>query len=199
MRKKYKTAMHYREREVIGSLGLLPLSGNFTPTYFVEEESSYETINPEEIEQLTEFCGPEDILEEIQFKQVMRQIIDSLSPRESKILQFRFGIDTVTDYSLEQIASMYSIHKERVRQIEAKAFRKLRHPSRTSVLDDLLGISPTLWEKTKEVPPERDTEFGWNERDEEKHKEKVQCWAKRVASAVKSLKEAKIKLSEGYK
>lgn len=180
MRKKYKTAMHYREREVIGSLGLLPLSGDFTPTYFVEEESSYETINPEEIEQLTEFFGPEDILEEIQFKQVMRQIIDSLSPRESKILQFRFGIDTVTDYSLEQIASMYSIHKERVRQIEAKAFRKLRHPSRTSVLDDLLGISPTLWEKTKEVPPERDTEFGWNERDEEKHKEKVQCWQKEL-------------------
>jgi RNA polymerase sigma factor (sigma-70 family) len=198
MRKKYKTAMHYREREVIGSLGLLPLSGDFTPTYFVEEESSYETINPEEIEQLTEFFGPEDILEELEFKNTMRQMIKSLSPRERKIIQFRFGIDIVTDYSLEQIASMYSIHKERVRQIEAKAFRKLRHPSRTSVLDDLLGNSPTLWEKTKELPPERDTEFGWDEGDEVKHKEKVECWAKRVASAVKSLKEAKIKLSKGY-
>jgi RNA polymerase sigma factor (sigma-70 family) len=198
MRKKYKTAMHYRKREVIGSLGLLPLSGDFTPTYFVEEESSYETINPEEIEQLTEFFGPEDILEEIQFKQTVRRMIDSLTPRESKILQFRFGIDTVTDYSLEQIASMYSIHKERVRQIEAKAFRKLRHPSRTSVLDDLLGNSPTLWEKTKELPPERNTDYGWDQDDEIKHKEKVECWAKRVASAVKSLKEAKIKLSEGY-
>ena len=190
--------MHYRKREVIGSLGLLPLSGDFTPTYFVEEESSYETINPEEIEQLTEFFGPEDILEEIQFKQTVRRMIDSLTPRESKILQFRFGIDTVTDYSLEQIASMYSIHKERVRQIEAKAFRKLRHPSRTSVLDDLLGNSPTLWEKTKELPPERNTDYGWDQDDEIKHKEKVECWAKRVASAVKSLKEAKIKLSEGY-
>jgi hypothetical protein len=198
MRKKYKTAMHYREREVIGSLGLLPLSGDFTPTYFVEEESSYETINPEEIEQLTEFFGPEDILEELEFKNTMRQMIKSLTPRESKIIQFRFGIDTITDYTLEQIASMFSIHKERVRQIEEKAFRKLRHPSRTSVLDDLLGNSPTLWEKTKELPPERDTEFGWDESDEVKHKEKVECWAKRVASAVKSLKEAKIKLSEGY-
>jgi len=198
MKKKYKTAMHYREREVIGSLGLMPLSGDFTPTYFVEEESNYETINPEEIEQLTEFFGPEDILEELEFKNTMRQMIKSLSPRERKIIQFRFGIDIVTDYSLEQIASMYSIHKERVRQIEAKAFRKLRHPSRTSILDDLLGNSPTLWEKTKEVPPERDTEFGWDESDEVKHKEKVECWAKRVASAVKSLKEAKIKLSKGY-
>jgi RNA polymerase sigma factor (sigma-70 family) len=198
MRKKYKTAMHYREREVIGSLGLMPLSGDFTPTYFIEEESNYETINPEEIEQLTEFFGPEDILEELEFKNTMRQMIKSLSPREQKIIQFRFGIDIVTDYSLEQIASMYSIHKERVRQIESKAFRKLRHPSRTSILDDLLGNSPTLWEKTKELPPERDTEFGWNERDEVKHEEKVECWAKRVASAVKSLKEAKIKLSEGY-
>ena len=191
--------MYYREREVIGSLGSMPLSGDFIPTYFVEEESSYETINPEEIEQLTEFFGPEDILEELEFKNTIRQMIKSLSPRESKIIQFRFGIDTITDYTLEQIASMFSIHKERVRQIEEKAFRKLRHPSRTSVLDDLLGNSPTLWEKTKELAPERDTEFGWDEGDEVKHKEKVDCWSKRVASAVKSLKEAKIKLSEGYK
>jgi len=197
MRKKYKNAMYYREQEVLGSLGSMPLSGSFTPTYFIEEESSYETINPEEIEVLTEYYGPAEIFEELQLKNIMLNLMDSLSPREAKILKYRFGIDTFTDYSLEQIASMYSIHKERVRQIEAKALRKMRNPSRSSILLEFLGFCITLSDKAQELPPERDTEFGWDENDEIKHTEKVDCWSKRVESAVKSLEKAKIKLLEG--
>lgn len=189
--------MYYREQEVIDSLGLMPLSGSFTPTYFIEEESSYETINPEEIEVLTEYYGPEEIFEEIQLKNIMLNVMDSLTPRESKILKYRFGIDTFTDYTLEQIASMYSLTRERIRHLEAKALRKMRHPSRSSILLEFLGVCTTLTEKAQELPPERDTEFGWDEDDEIKHTEKVDCWSKRVESAVKSLEKAKIKLLEG--
>jgi RNA polymerase sigma factor (sigma-70 family) len=197
MRKKYKTLMHYREREVIGSLGLLPLSGDFTPTYFVEEESSYETINPEEIEELTEYFGPEEIFEENQLKNTMKYLLDSLTPRESKILQFRFGINTITEFSLEQVASMFSVTRERIRQLEAKALRKMRHPSRSSLLYEFLGVYISITEKAKELPPERNTEFGWNENDEIKHNEEIVCWEKRITSANKILKDAKIKLLEG--
>ena len=63
-----------------------------------------------------------------------REILSSLTPRESKVLRMRFGIDMNTDHTLEEVGKQFDVTRERIRQIEAKALRKLRHPSRSEQL-----------------------------------------------------------------
>ena len=64
-------------------------------------------------------------------------ILDMLTPREAKILRMRFGIGMHTDHTLDQVGKQFDVTRERIRQIEAKALRKLRHPSRS---EDLLSF-----------------------------------------------------------
>ncbi len=63
-----------------------------------------------------------------------REILSSLTPREAKVLRMRFGIDMNTDHTLEEVGKQFDVTRERIRQIEAKALRKLRHPSRSEQL-----------------------------------------------------------------
>ncbi|MES0873253.1 RNA polymerase sigma factor RpoD [Sinimarinibacterium thermocellulolyticum] len=66
------------------------------------------------------------------------QILASLTPREAKVLRMRFGIDMTTDHTLEEVGKQFDVTRERIRQIEAKALRKLRHPSRANYLRSFL-------------------------------------------------------------
>jgi len=66
------------------------------------------------------------------------QILASLTPREAKVLRMRFGIDLHTDHTLEEVGKQFDVTRERIRQIEAKALRKLRHPSRANYLRSFL-------------------------------------------------------------
>ena len=68
-----------------------------------------------------------------------RTILDTLTPREAKVLRMRFGIDMNTDHTLEEVGKQFDVTRERIRQIEAKALRKLRHPSRSEQLRSFLG------------------------------------------------------------
>ena len=63
-----------------------------------------------------------------------REILSSLTPREAKVLRMRFGIDMNTDHTLEEVGKQFDVTRERIRQIEAKALRKLRHPTRSDHL-----------------------------------------------------------------
>ncbi|QJC34527.1 RNA polymerase sigma factor RpoD [Enterobacteriaceae endosymbiont of Donacia crassipes] len=65
-------------------------------------------------------------------------ILASLTPREAKVLRMRFGIDMNTDHTLEEVGKQFDVTRERIRQIEAKALRKLRHPSRSEILKSFL-------------------------------------------------------------
>ncbi len=67
-----------------------------------------------------------------------RDILSGLTPREAKVLRMRFGIDMNTDHTLEEVGKQFDVTRERIRQIEAKALRKLRHPSRSDVLRSFL-------------------------------------------------------------
>ncbi|XKM13023.1 RNA polymerase sigma factor RpoD [Orbaceae bacterium ac157xtp] len=67
-----------------------------------------------------------------------RDILAGLTPREAKVLRMRFGIDMNTDHTLEEVGKQFDVTRERIRQIEAKALRKLRHPSRSDVLRSFL-------------------------------------------------------------
>ncbi len=69
------------------------------------------------------------------------EILDSLSLNESQVLRMRFGIDLSTDHTLEEIGQVFGVTRERIRQIEASALRKLKHPSRSDKLRDLLEIA----------------------------------------------------------
>jgi RNA polymerase primary sigma factor len=69
---------------------------------------------------------------------VTQDILDSLTPREAKVLRMRFGIEMNTDHTLEEVGKQFDVTRERIRQIEAKALRKLRHPSRSERLRSFL-------------------------------------------------------------
>ena len=68
-----------------------------------------------------------------------REILDGLTDREAKVLRMRFGIDMNTDHTLEEVGKQFDVTRERIRQIEAKALRKLRHPSRSESLKSFLA------------------------------------------------------------
>ncbi|MGL4920390.1 MAG: sigma-70 family RNA polymerase sigma factor, partial [Plesiomonas shigelloides] len=67
-----------------------------------------------------------------------RDVLEGLTAREAKVLRMRFGIDMNTDHTLEEVGKQFDVTRERIRQIEAKALRKLRHPSRSEVLRSFL-------------------------------------------------------------
>ncbi len=67
-----------------------------------------------------------------------REVLEGLTPREAKVLRMRFGIDMNTDHTLEEVGKQFDVTRERIRQIEAKALRKLRHPSRSERLRTFL-------------------------------------------------------------
>jgi RNA polymerase primary sigma factor len=71
-------------------------------------------------------------------REVTKDVLDSLTPREAKVLRMRFGIEMNTDHTLEEVGKQFDVTRERIRQIEAKALRKLRHPSRSEKLRSFL-------------------------------------------------------------
>lgn len=68
----------------------------------------------------------------------VKSVLDTLTPREAKVLRMRFGIEMNTDHTLEEVGRQFDVTRERIRQIEAKALRKLRHPSRSELLQSFL-------------------------------------------------------------
>lgn len=77
---------------------------------------------------------PEEVVAQHELHRVVAEVLDSLAPREAKILRMRYGIDLPADMTLEEIGIRFDVTRERIRQIEAKALRKLKHPSRRDVL-----------------------------------------------------------------
>ena len=69
-----------------------------------------------------------------------REVLSTLTPREAKVLRMRFGIDMPTDHTLEEVGKQFDVTRERIRQIEAKALRKLRHPNRSEQLRSFLDL-----------------------------------------------------------
>ena len=74
---------------------------------------------------------------------ITKDVLDTLTPREGKVLRMRFGIEMNTDHTLEEVGKQFDVTRERIRQIEAKALRKLRHPSRSDKLRSFLDSGNT--------------------------------------------------------
>ncbi len=81
---------------------------------------------------------PSDSVSFIMLKEQLLSVLDTLTPREEKVLRLRYGIDDGKPRTLEEVGKEFNVTRERIRQIEAKALRKLRHPSRSRKLKDFL-------------------------------------------------------------
>jgi RNA polymerase primary sigma factor len=86
----------------------------------------------------TNTVAPADAALHASMRDVVKDVLDSLTPREAKVLRMRFGIEMSTDHTLEEVGKQFDVTRERIRQIEAKALRKLRHPSRSDKLKSFL-------------------------------------------------------------
>ena len=82
--------------------------------------------------------GPSEAALYASLRDATHEVLDSLTPREAKVLRMRFGIEMNTDHTLEEVGKQFDVTRERIRQIEAKALRKLRHPSRSERLRSFL-------------------------------------------------------------
>ncbi|HEX9592891.1 MAG TPA: RNA polymerase sigma factor RpoD [bacterium] len=107
-----------------------------------KEPLSLETpVGEEEDSQLGDFIEdtkiqqPSDDVIRINLQESVGQVLTSLTPREERVLRKRFGIGEQTDHTLEEVGREFSVTRERIRQIEAKALRKLRHPTRSKFLE----------------------------------------------------------------
>ncbi len=110
-----------------------------------QEPVSLETpIGEEEDSHLGDFIqdedapAPADAASNALMKELLWDVLDSLTPREAKVLRLRFGLDDGNPRTLEEVGKEFMVTRERIRQIEAKALRKLRHPSRSKKLKDFL-------------------------------------------------------------
>ena len=82
--------------------------------------------------------APADAALHDSMRDVVKDVLDSLTPREAKVLRMRFGVEMSTDHTLEEVGKQFDVTRERIRQIEAKALRKMRHPSRSDKLKTFL-------------------------------------------------------------
>jgi RNA polymerase primary sigma factor len=81
---------------------------------------------------------PIDVAIQSNLRETTTRVLASLTPREERVLRMRFGIGMNTDQTLEEVGQQFSVTRERIRQIEAKALRKLKHPSRSRMLRSFL-------------------------------------------------------------
>ncbi|HWQ37484.1 MAG TPA: RNA polymerase sigma factor RpoD [Burkholderiales bacterium] len=86
----------------------------------------------------TATVAPVDAAVYTSLRDATKEVLDTLTPREAKVLRMRFGIEMSTDHTLEEVGKQFDVTRERIRQIEAKALRKLRHPSRSERLRSFL-------------------------------------------------------------
>lgn len=102
--------------------------------------------------------SPADTVASTDLKERVREVLKSLTPREEKVLKMRFGIDVASEHTLEEVGKDFSVTRERIRQIEVKALRKLRHPSRAKKLQ-------SFFEKEFHFAPDESEDDGIDEED----------------------------------
>ncbi|MBO4594123.1 MAG: sigma-70 family RNA polymerase sigma factor, partial [Clostridia bacterium] len=110
-----------------------------------QDPVSLETpIGEEEDSRLSDFiedegsASPQEKVSGNMLREQILEVLDSLTPREQKVLRLRYGLDDGRPRTLEEVGREFNVTRERIRQIEAKALRKLRHPSRSKRLKDFL-------------------------------------------------------------
>ena len=117
-----------------------------------QEPISLETpIGEEEDSHLGDFIedrqviSPSDAVINLNLKEQTESVLKTLTPREERVIKMRFGVGDGSEHTLEEVGQNFAVTRERIRQIEAKALRKLRHPSRSRKLRAFLEGRTTTW------------------------------------------------------
>jgi RNA polymerase primary sigma factor len=137
---------HEPSHEEIGKrLNMTPEKVEEITDLFYHEPISLETpIGDEENSRLGDFVedetspAPTEVASQELLKEQIDNVLNELTEREKKVLQLRFGLNDGHTHTLEEVGRVFNVTRERIRQIEAKALRKLRHPSRSRKLRDYL-------------------------------------------------------------
>ena len=114
---------------------IVDIKEDVVETPIVEEEDSHlgDFIQDEDSP------APHDAASYTLLKEQLEEVMNTLTPREAKVLKLRFGLEDGKSRTLEEVGKEFNVTRERIRQIEAKALRKLRHPSRSKKLRDYMG------------------------------------------------------------
>ena len=127
-----------------GSRSAIPTVFRYRTTIAKEPISLETPIGEEEDSHLGDFIedknmiSPTDAVINMNLAEQTRKVLKTLTPREEKVLRMRFGIGEKSDHTLEEVGQDFEVTRERIRQIEAKALRKLRHPSRSKQLKSFI-------------------------------------------------------------
>jgi len=100
------------------------------------------------------YIDPEEELHKVELAEYIQEMLDGLTPREAKVLQMRFGIELDSDYTLEEVGVAFRVTRERIRQIEARAMRKMKHPLRSEILRQF--FSDEYYKTTEQKKRERE-------------------------------------------
>ena len=132
------------DEEIAEEMGLTPEKVREVLRISREPLSLSSPIGDEEDAQLGDFVedkqatAPSEAASLTMLRTEVENVLDSLTPRERRVLQLRFGLVDAREQTLEEVGKRFGVTRERIRQIEAKALRKLRHPSRSKRLTDFL-------------------------------------------------------------
>lgn len=131
-----------------------------------------------------EWVDPEEELSKKEMVAVVEEMLGTLSPRLKKVLCLRFGIGLTQDYTLEEVGTRLDVTRERIRQIEVKALRLMKHPSRSDVLRQLLGVYESTAEKEAGAKKLQEQWRRARERARQREEEQVR-WAQEQKAAQK--------------
>ncbi len=140
----HKNGREPTAEEVAKELGMAPEKVREIMRVAQEPVSLETPIGEEEDSHLGDFIpdedalAPQDAASQLLLKEALDSVLKTLTPREAKVLRLRFGLDDGHPKTLEEVGAQFNVTRERIRQIEAKALRKLRHPQRSKKLKDFL-------------------------------------------------------------
>ena len=108
---------------------------------YLKEDAIFKSVDLSNAKKLESDFNLDEVVAKNQLKEKISKVLSTLTPREERVIRMRFGIGLNTDYTLEEVGLQFSVTRERIRMIEAKALRKLRDPSRTKELKDYLKVA----------------------------------------------------------
>jgi RNA polymerase primary sigma factor len=100
----------------------------------LQEQHLEDRLSPSDLPEDPSNLMPMDLAIQSRMRDLVKDMLDTLTPREAKVLRMRFGIEMQSDHTLEEVGKQFDVTRERIRQIEAQAIRKLKHPSRSDKL-----------------------------------------------------------------
>ena len=109
--------------------------------YKNSKDAIFKSVELSNAKKLESDLNLDEVVAKNQLKEKITKVLSTLTQREERVIRMRFGIGLNTDYTLDEVGLQFSVTRERIRMIEAKALRKLKDPSRTKELKDFLEVA----------------------------------------------------------